>query len=129
MVFYSLLIACLVFPFAVFKHSHSDEPPYEHAPESAKRDCTVSIRSTRSTTMAAIILHLQDPFFGVSCELFDKLLSRMGFFLNLLVLSLTAVLDSVSDIIIIERLPRCTGHLGSLGTGQVARFSGLLYIT
>jgi len=38
MVFYSLLIDCLVFPFAVFKHSRSDEPPYEHTAESAKRD-------------------------------------------------------------------------------------------
>jgi len=38
MVFYSLLIACLVFPFAVFKYSRRDEPPYERTAESAKRD-------------------------------------------------------------------------------------------
>jgi hypothetical protein len=38
MVFYSLLIACLVFPFAVFKYSRSDEPPYERTAETAKRD-------------------------------------------------------------------------------------------
>jgi hypothetical protein len=38
MVFYSLLIACLGFPFAVFKYGRSDEPPYERTAETAERD-------------------------------------------------------------------------------------------